>query len=213
MCHALSLCRANKAKTKRCLSIKWQIQTKANQNQTKPKRTKPNPFAHSVSMRINGSGAAADPRATLECPELLGLPSDKLFKSFSLFPIDDPINGFSKFIYCQLWKWKLSHTHIHLYIYISFNPPTNHSWKKCGKNFCTSTTQSSTWRTCFTKYFYLEIALFFPFLDSPVHFCTFPKDLHQWIGCQGNTFVFIKDTNYCNKLKYCGDKLKCSMSY
>lgn len=108
MCHALSLCRANKAKTKRCLSIKWQIQTKANQNQTKP-----NPFAHSLSMRINGSGAAADPRATLECPELLGLPSDKLFKSFSLFPIDDPINGFSKFIYCQLWEWKLSHTHTH----------------------------------------------------------------------------------------------------
>lgn len=36
--------------------------------------------------------------------------------------------------------------------------------------------------------------------SCPLH--NIPKDIHQWIGCQANTFVFIKDTNYCNKLKY-----------
>lgn len=75
-----------------------------NQSAPKPNPTEPNRTLLHIPCPcgLTDQGPQlTDPRAS-ECPELLGLPSDKLFKSFSLFPIDDPINGFSKFIYCQL---------------------------------------------------------------------------------------------------------------
>lgn len=83
-----------------------------NLNQTQPKRTKPNragpnPFAIPCPCGLTDQGpqlTQASPlsRVRQVLPRTFGTVSDKLFKSFSFFPVDDPINGFSKFIYCQL---------------------------------------------------------------------------------------------------------------
>lgn len=114
----------------------------ANLNQTQPKRTEPNragpnPFAIPCPCGLTDQGpqlTQASPLSRVHqvLPRTFGTVSDKLFKSFSFFPVDDPINGFSKFIYCQLWerttlKSKVrsqiqpyKQIYIHTYVYHSF---------------------------------------------------------------------------------------------
>lgn len=79
-------------------------QTKPTRNQTKPNRTNANPFAIPCPCGLTDQGPQLTQASPLSrvSPRTFGTVSDKLFKSFSFFPVDDPINGFSKFIYCQL---------------------------------------------------------------------------------------------------------------
>lgn len=197
----------------------------ANLNQTKPKRTKlkqtePNPFAIPCPCGLTDQGpqltqasplSRVSPSATQNFWDCLQTSYSRVFRSF---PLMTQLMAFQNLFIVNFEnenfknQCAFANTSTQTHINISLIPPTNHYWKCVAKTFVLRpTTKTSSTRTCYEIALLRNcfIVLLFRF-SCPLH--NIPKDIHQWIGCQVNTFVFIKDTNYCNKLKYWADKLK-----
>lgn len=202
MCHALSQCRTNKAKTKRCLSIKWQIQTEANQSE---------PFFHipcpcGLTDQAKQLTLGESTRNFWDC---LQTSYSRVFRSFplmtqlmafqNLFIVNFKSENFQNPSACA----RTTHTHTrqaYVYIILSFQQLIilENVWSKLFLH---------KQHNKLNKNLFYEIALLrncfiVPCKRFSCPLLYIPKDFHQSFSFQGNTFVFIKVTNYCNKLKY-----------